>query len=465
MSIGIYEIAGLVLLFLLGIKMMGSPLTAVRGNGLSALGMLLAVVLVLWRSGIMNWQAVALALAVGTVGGVLLALRVSMIKMPQMVGLLNGLGGAASALVALAVLFDRYRELDLVNRLAGQLALVVGAVTFSGSLIASGKLERVIPQRPIGFRGEGALNLAVLILLAAGAATGVAAATGPALAASLAVTALSLYLGVVFALRIGGADMPVAISLLNSCSGLAAAICGFVVADPLLVAVGAIVGASGLLLTRIMCRAMNRSLAAVLAGRTTAGDARAAEDPEAVPAAAGEASRDADPAAILARARRVTIVPGYGMALAQAQAQVKAVYDCLTERGREVKFAIHPVAGRMPGHMNVLLAEVEIPYDRLVEMDEINPEFASTDVALIVGACDVVNPAAMTAEGTPLYGMPVLRADEAAAVIICNRDRMPGYSGVPNPLYDRPNAIFLAGDAAETLATLLAGIKELQPSV
>jgi len=460
MTFGIYEAAGIavILAVLAGIRLMSSVERAPLGNGLGAIAMLAAIALVLWHNGIVDAAGLYAAMAAGALIGALMALRVTMIRMPQMVALLNGLGGGASLLVALSVIFESHDAMDISARATGQLALIIGAVTLSGSLVAAGKLQGVLPQRPVRLRGAGILSF--LFLAALGALAVIASLAGAEKAAivSLAVLALALVFGVHFTLPIGGADMPVAISLLNSYSGLAASVCGFAINDILLVSIGAVVGAAGLILTRIMCRAMNRSLVDVLTGGTARVDTAAVKAEKSVdePTVEQDPPRETDPAALLASASSVIIIPGYGMALAQAQAQVRALYDLLESRGAAVRFAIHPVAGRMPGHMNVLLAEVDIPYDRLVEMEVINPDFASTDVALVVGACDVVNPAANTAEGTPIYGMPVLRAEDAKNVIVCNMDRRPGYSGVENTLYAMPKVRFVEGNAAETLESLIA---------
>ncbi len=461
MDMGIYEIAGLitVIVILIGIKLMSSPETAALGNRLGAISMLAAIVFVMWHNRILDGALLFAAMGIGALIGIVLAFRVAMIQMPQMVALLNGLGGGASMLVALVVIFEKHAEMDLYNRVAGQLALVVGAVTLSGSIIAAGKLQHVLPQKPVVIRGQSFISPLVLTALLALCVAGSVSGPRAAATAAITVTLLALAYGVLLTLPIGGADMPIAISLLNSYSGVAASICGFAISDVLLVAIGAIVGSAGLILTQIMCRAMNRTLGDILTGRTTvrgitpAPGSAACATPAPDPAQRGDSVLD--PVAILDEARSVIIIPGYGMAVAQAQPQVKALYDLLVSRGKDVRFAIHPVAGRMPGHMNVLLAEVDVPYEKLVEMDVINPEFASTDAVLIVGACDVVNPAANSAEGTPIYGMPILEADSARHVIVCNMDTRPGYSGVDNPLYTRSNTCLLMGDAVNTLQKML----------
>ncbi len=466
MDFGTYELisAAVVLVTLLGIRLLSSPRTSVAGNRLGALAMLFAIAAVLLHNDIIDMPLLIAGLLVGSVIGAALSVRVTMLKIPQFVALLNGLGGLASLLVALVVLFEQYDRLDGVNLLAGQLAIIVGGVTFSGSLVAAGKLDKRISQQPLVMRGHSALSLQLIIVMAVLAAAGPFEGRGESIVIAVAAALVSLAFGAIFAVRIGGADMPITISLLNSYSGLAASICGFAVNDYMLIAIGAIVGAAGLILTRIMCRAMNRSLMDILTGRTSyaKGTSAVASAPEEC-VGTGTLPRTQESveerlsriARTLDGADRVIFVPGYGMALSQAQGKVKELFDLLVGRGKDVRFAIHPVAGRMPGHMNVLLAEVDVPYDRLYELEDINPEFASTDVAVIVGACDVVNPSAITAEGTPIYGMPILLVHEAKNVVVCNLDTKPGYSGVDNPLYGRENTILMLGNAEETLTSII----------
>ncbi len=453
--IGTYEIFSIILsaLILAGIKLMSSPKTAVRGNQIGAVAMLAAIIIVLAYNQIIDMPLLWLAIFTGGVLGYIIAMRVKMIQMPQMVALLNGLGGGASALVALIETFERHQNMILFDRLTSQLALIVGAVTLSGSLVAAAKLDRRISQRPVLLPNHS--QIANMVLLITGLLVIVASFTNISgiIYVAIVTAILALAYGVLFAIRVGGADMPITISLLNSFSGLAGAICGLTIADPLLVAVGAIVGASGLILTQIMCNAMNRTLVEVLSGSYLNSRNQKQKIEAAEKILQDETSEivKRSPAELLGQAKKVIIVPGYGMAIGQAQSQVKSLYDTLESQGKEVKFAIHPVAGRMPGHMNVLLAEVDVPYDKLYEMDAINSEFATTDVAIVVGACDVVNPAANTAEGTPIYGMPILNVKEAKNVIVCNLDTKPGYSGVDNSLYDMPNVHLLLGNAAETV--------------
>lgn len=453
MNFSVYDAlsAVIILLIALNIRLMASPKTAVTGNRLGALAMCAAIAIVLVGGEIIDVPELIACLLGGGLIGLALALKVTTLQIPQFVALLNGLGGAASLLVSLALVFESGADIGFTNQLASFLAIAVGGVTFSGSVIAAAKLDGRMEQRPTVLRAHTALSILLIALCAAGIAAGLQfprhiAALAPAVAA------LSLLFGFIASIRIGGADMPVSISLLNSYSGLAASICGFAINDFLLVSVGAVVGAAGLILTKIMCKAMNRSLSDILTGGATRPGAHAREHEAATHDRRDK--KDIDHIDILRRAGKVIIVPGYGMAVSQAQWQVKALYDSLVSRGTDVKFAIHPVAGRMPGHMNVLLAEVDIPYEKLCEMDTINPEFGDTDVAIVIGACDVVNPAAISAEGTPIYGMPILMVHEAGHVIVCNKDTRPGYSGVDNPLYEKDNVVLLLDNAADSIETL-----------
>ncbi len=447
---------------ILGIRLMNSPETAVKGNLLGSICILGAIVLTLISNGIVGHKVLWLAMAIGGLIGYLLAVRVEMIQMPQLIALFNGLGGGASAVVALVILFGDHDNLSVISKLASSLALTIGGLTLSGSLIAAGKLAQKVPQRPVFLKGHRVLSISTLTI--AGLFALLTTAGPPSAGALIALLTflIALFFGLIFTIRIGGADMPITISLLNSLSGLAAAIAGFAVNNLLLVAVGAIVGVAGLMLTRIMCRAMNRTLAEVLAGETVVRpeeqtvSIKGNQTAEvAVHQAAGTLQERESIASMLRTAKKIVIAPGYGMAVAQAQRQVKQLSDELENLDKEVTFAIHPVAGRMPGHMNVLLAEVEVPYEKLVEMDDINPEFRQTDVVIVVGANDVVNPAASTAEGTPIYGMPILRVNEAKHVIVCNKDHQPGYAGVDNPLYQQENVTLLLGDGKETVSELI----------
>ncbi len=449
---------------LLGIRWMSQVRTAVRGNRLSALCMLTAVIIILLKEQVLDDVFIWTGLAVGLAAGIVLAKAVQMITMPQMVGLLNGLGGAASAVAAWLTIQNAAAH-NAFALITAALALCVGALTFSGSMVAAGKLQRLLPQKPFRLPLHQLWTAFSFILMPAGV---LLVWLVPSMRILFSIMALlsGLAFGLLFALPVGGADMPITISLLNSTSGVAAAIAGMAIGDVLLVSVGGIVGASGLLLTQIMCRAMNRRLSAILLGKGARpqGDRQAsANEPEAAaalqPGAPVSAAAVKDPSVWLSEASEVLIIPGYGMAMSQAQLLVKALHDALECKGKRVRFAIHPVAGRMPGHMNVLLAEVDIPYDKLYEMDDINPDMDKTDLAIVVGANDVINPAANSAEGTPIYGMPVLDVEKARRVIICNFDDKPGYAGVPNPLYqERQQVLLMFGDAKQSLQTLLDAV-------
>jgi len=454
-----YIICGvLAVAVLVGIAMMSKVKTAAAGNLLSACALAVAILVVLWRGALLSNIGLWVSMILGLGMGALLAYRVKMIQMPQMVALLNGLGGAASALVAIVSLMTEGSLIGAFAIITAVLALVIGMVTLSGSLVAAGKLAKLLPQRPVVLPAH-ALWIAITLILSL-AMVVLATVLGRPIVLIVSIAA-SLLFGVFFSIRVGGADMPITISLLNSLSGVAGAIAGMAIDEVLLVAVGGIVGASGLLLTQIMCKAMNRGLMDILLGKTSVA-AKPADAPAEAPveeAPAEEAAEEApqiDAAEVLRNAKNVIFVPGYGMALAQAQSNVKELADKLEARGAQVRYAIHPVAGRMPGHMNVLLCEVDVSYDQLYEMNDINDDFASCDLVIIVGANDVVNPAAGFAEGTPIYGMPVLKAADAPVVIVCNFDLKPGYAGVPNPLYTAKNAVLMLGDAQETVTSLSA---------
>ena len=476
----------LAVLVLAGISMMSKVKTAVAGNLLSALAMLCGIVATLFFAGVVSVWTIYVSILIGALIGSFLAIRVKMIQMPQTVALFNGLGGGASALVGMLSVqggpFVRFTAL---------LAVAVGMVTLVGSLVAAGKLHRILPQKPVVWKGHSLCTLLFLALTLGFVVSGIFA-QGNGLTVCLvgAFVSASLF-GLWFSLRVGGADMPITISLLNSLSGVAGAIAGMAIGDVFLVAVGGIVGASGLLLTQIMCRAMNRKLMRILTGGTAQPstqppvieeneelvqrimdlekkiqelEAMVADLEARVKALDGQlnaapAEEKPTAASVLSKAKDVIIVPGYGMALAQAQHQVRQLADKLESRGARVRFAIHPVAGRMPGHMNVLLAEADVDYEKLYEMDAINDDFKNADAVVVIGANDVLNPAARNAVGTPIYGMPVLNVDEAPEVIVCNFDLKPGYAGVENPLYSREKGVYLElGDAKETLLRLIANI-------
>ena len=463
------------LLVLAGLWMMSRVSSSVNGNRTSILAMILAILVAFWGHGMVPLLCTLFFILIGLVIGFMMARKVKMIEMPEMVGLLNGLGGGASALVGIVTLMgitspevsitsagmhaDSF-SLGAFESSTGVLAVIVGMITLVGSLIAAGKLHRVIDGRPKVIKNHS-LYLTIALALCAvffiwsffGVNDGNAAWI-----ICLSVLFAALF-GGLFTIRVGGADMPITISLLNSLSGVAGSIAGMAIGNVMLVAIGGIVGASGLLLTQIMCRAMNRSLGDILLGKTAALAGKKAAPKATAPAAAPAApaaKKEASLPEILHDAKKVIIVPGYGMALAQAQHQVKQLADTLRRNGAEVRFAIHPVAGRMPGHMNVLLAEADVPYDDLFEMERINDDFKDTDLVIVIGANDVLNPAAREAEGTPIYGMPVLNVDQAKHIVICNYDLKPGYAGVENPLYTRKEGVTMClGDAKETVADLV----------
>ena len=449
--------------FILALKFLASPRTARTGNLLGAAGMALVVAWTFFTTEGMleNWWIILVGGLIGSVAGVLGARRVPMTAMPQMVAIFNGAGGGAAALVAMAeFLRDAGGEasgelLPLPFIIATLLGAIIGSVSLTGSIVAWGKLQGVIAARPVKLPGQQVItSVLFLALLAIAVYIAVAVNSVPLF---LGFCGLALVLGVVLVMPIGGADMPVVISLLNSYTGIAVAATGFVLNNYALLIAGTLVGASGAILTQLMCRAMNRSLFNVLfAGFGTGGGAVAAgaEGEEEL----REISAD-DAAVLMAYGQRVIIVPGYGMAVAQAQGPVRELMDLLLARGVDVQFAIHPVAGRMPGHMNVLLAEANVPYDRLKEMDEINDDFGDTDVALIIGANDVVNPVARE-EGSPISGMPILNVDEAQNVIVLKRGRGAGFAGIPNPLFSNERTKMLFGDAKPSVEALVAGVKQ-----
>ena len=444
-------------LFILGLKRLSRPRTAVRGNQLGAAGMLVAVVVTLADNAIIGFGWIVGGLVLGTAVGALLAVRVQMTAMPELVALFNGFGGGASVLVASASYVEAADLATDSARLsaAAALASVIGAVTFTGSLIAFGKLREVL--RWSGFVGMR------FVSLAAAAAAGtfgilMVVDAGNALWLWLLV-AVGAVLGVLVVSAIGGADMPVVIALLNSLSGMAAVAAGFVLDNSLLIIAGSLVGASGLVLTQIMCVAMNRSLPAVMFQPPPSG----AGGPSADDVYAGKirSTSPDDVAMLLESAERVAIVPGYGLAVAQAQHAVRDLSRRLQDRGIEVVFGIHPVAGRMPGHMNVLLAEAEVSYERLLEMDDINPTFEQTDVTIVIGANDVVNPVARTDPNSPIAGMPILDVDKSGVVVVIKRSLSPGFAGIPNPLFAADNALMLFGDGREAIVEVSKALQQI----
>jgi NAD(P) transhydrogenase subunit beta len=453
-----YLVAGVCLV--IGIKRLSSPATARSGNVVAAVGMTIAVVFTLLSPEIDSYWLIAAGVAVGTVIGVASARLVKMTAMPQMVALFNGVGGGAAALIAAAE-FHRLAPAAghvLPEHMGAMLfSALIGSISFSGSMVAFAKLQELLPGRPIVFAGQQVVNG---VLFAGLVGLGVLAGSTEAGLWALLLVLGALLFGVLLVLPIGGADMPVVISLLNAFTGLAAASTGFVLENTALIIGGTLVGASGTLLTIMMGRAMNRSLANVLFG---AFGAAAAAGPAAA-AGSGEAKsyREVsaeDCAVMLAYASRVVIVPGYGLAVAQAQHNVRELADLLEKRGVDVKYAIHPVAGRMPGHMNVLLAEANVPYPQLYDMEDINPEFPRTDVALVIGANDVTNPAAREDPESPLYGMPILNVDASANVVVLKRSMNPGFAGIDNDLFYRPNTAMLFGDAKASVEKLIAAVK------
>ena len=458
-------------LFIIGLKMLNRADTARKGNGLSSVGMLIAIVATLLLKGV-QFQWILLGAVVGSSIGAVAARAVKMTSMPEMVGLFNGFGGLASMLVAWAE-FHKWRQIGwteyqallgagapdstVFTAVAIAFTAVVGAVTFSGSVVAFLKLSERITGKPILFKGQQVVNALILLgVLASGAAV-VVAPEGPwAYAAFAALMAIGLVLGVTSVIPIGGADMPVVISLLNSYSGVAAAAAGFIILNTGLIVAGCLVGASGIILTQIMCKAMNRSLANVLFSGFGSGEGGggSAVTGEAKPISAEDAYY------VLEAARSVVFVPGYGMAVAQAQHGVRELGALLEKNGAEVKYCIHPVAGRMPGHMNVLLAEANVPYEQLVEPGDVNPIIGTEDVAIVIGANDVVNPAAKEDSSSPLYGMPIINVDEARTCIVLKRSMRAGFAGVENPLFFKENTRMLFGDAKQSVSALVAAFKE-----
>jgi H+-translocating NAD(P) transhydrogenase subunit beta len=462
-----YNLANLLYLitivaFILALHYLSSPAHARRGNQIGAAGMLVAIVVTWIRIGSTSWWAIAIAMLIGGAFGAVAARKVRMTAMPQMVALFNGVGGGAAALIALAEL---HRVLPAPGAPKADISIgivlsaLIGSISFSGSMVAFAKLQELIGGRPITYAGQQFVNGA-LFLGALGC--GIALVAGVQDEWLLWVTiAASLCFGVLFVLPIGGADMPVVISLLNAFTGLAVALGGFELENNVLIVAGMLVGASGTLLTLMMARAMNRSVANVLFGafgqiQESGAAAAAGTDGGTVRSASAE-----DVAVMLAYAHKVVFVPGYGLAVAQAQHDLHQLADQLEAKGVEVSYAIHPVAGRMPGHMNVLLAEANVPYDELHELDEANGEFPRTDVVVVVGANDVVNPDARNNQGSPIYGMPILNVDDAQAVVVLKRSMNPGFAGIENPLFYNPKTVMLFGDAKDSVDKLIADVKSL----
>ncbi|HEX7038076.1 MAG TPA: NAD(P)(+) transhydrogenase (Re/Si-specific) subunit beta [Pseudomonadales bacterium] len=437
-------------LFIYGLKLMSSPATAVRGNLLSAVGMFIAVAFTLFSRDIVEFQWIVLGILVGSVIGVVAAKKVAMTAMPEMVALFNGSGGLSSLLVGWAAL--QVGDVSTFEVVTVILSILIGGVTFSGSVVAWGKLSETFTSRAVVFNAQRIVNALMLVaLIVCSVIFGLDPSFGsPWL---IAVIVLSLVFGVMAVLPIGGADMPVVISLLNSYSGLAACAAGFAIHNNILIVAGALVGAAGIILTNIMCKAMNRSLANVLFSGFGAVKTATKVEGEVKPITPEDAYL------ILEAASSVTFVPGYGMAVAQAQHVVRELGELLEQNGAEVTYAIHPVAGRMPGHMNVLLAEANVPYDQLVEMDDINPRMSNIDVAVVIGANDVVNPAAREDENSPIYGMPIINVDQARTVFVLKRSMASGFSGVDNPLFFGENTRMLFGDAKQSISALIGEFK------
>jgi NAD(P) transhydrogenase subunit beta len=447
------------ILFIVGLKQLGSPATARNGNRMSALAMLVAIVATVVGNDIASWEFILAGAIVGSAIGAFSARKVAMTSMPQLVAIFNGFGGAASAVIAAAELI---RLIDDGSYIAKDVSItimasvIVGGVTLTGSFIAYGKLQGIAPTRPILLPIRNVINVALLIGMIAST---VWLVIEPSMTAFMIAGAIALALGILVVIPIGGADMPVVIALLNSYSGIAGAATGFVLGNTILIIAGSLVGASGLILTRIMTKAMNRSLANVMLGGFGVEDGAAAgggDDNRPVTSIQAE-----DAAMMLAYAQSVIFVPGYGLAVAQAQHQVRELADLLKEKGISVRYAIHPVAGRMPGHMNVLLAEANVPYDELKDLDEINSEFQRTDVAVVIGANDVTNPSARTDKSSPIYGMPILNVDAAQSVIMMKRGMSSGFAGVQNELFFLDKTQMLFGDAKDSVEKITAEVKDL----
>ncbi len=455
-------------LFIFGLKGLSHPRTAVRGNLLGALGMLIAIVVTLFEGDIIDYKTIFIGFVIGGAIGAILAIKIKMTAMPQLVGLYNGFGGGASVLVAGAALLEVLNKAQGGDSVAQSLLTnpeftistaasgIIGAVTFWGSLVAFGKLQGLVTEKPVRYSGE---QIVKILLLAGSIFFGYMIVARPELTMNYwYMVAIASVLGILLVVPIGGADMPVVIALLNSYSGLAAAATGFVLLNNVLIIAGSLVGASGIILTNIMCKAMNRSLLNVLFGGF--GEVQETAKEGDIYAGKVKATSPEEVAMLLESARKVVIVPGYGMAVAQAQHAVRDLFNLLESRGVDVEFAIHPVAGRMPGHMNVLLAEADIPYDKLKEMDEINPQMEQVDVAIVLGANDVVNPVAKTDPNSPIAGMPIIEVDKAKTVVVIKRSLSPGFAGIPNPLFALDNTLMLFGDGKQMVQEIINALKE-----
>ena len=447
--------------FILGLRYLSSPKTARMGNRISMAGMAIAIIATLTQ-GIVGWWEVGIGMLIGAAIGIYSARVVKMTAMPQMVAAFNGMGGGAAAMVALGDILRVLRangSVPLDQGIPIVLSCAIGSISFAGSIIAFLKLQEVMTGRPIQYPGQQVIN-ALIALIVVASAVAVCANYQPELSFYIEL-ASALLLGVLFVLPIGGADMPVVISLLNAFTGLAAAMTGFVLSNNVLIISGALVGASGTLLTVLMGKAMNRSLTNVLFGAFGKIHAGAGGPVAAAGGGAVRAGSADDIGTMLAYAKEVIIVPGYGMAVAQAQHSVRELANQLEKKGVQVKYAIHPVAGRMPGHMNVLLAEANVPYNELFDMDDINPQFPRADVALVIGANDVTNPAARNVATSPIYGMPILDVDKAQNIVVLKRSMNPGFAGIDNPLYENPKTMMLFGDAKKSIDELTSVVKGL----
>jgi len=442
--------------FILGLRQLSHPRTALKGNRTASIGMLLAIVATLLNNQILDFQSIFIAILIGSAIGAILAKRVEMTSMPQLVALFNGFGGAASLLVATAEFYRGGAFATFVFFII-TLSVLIGSVTFSGSFIAFLKLQGIMRGSPIQFKGQHVFNglLVVLVILSS-----VYGLIDPSQLTSmfLIIIGISLLLGILFVLPIGGADMPVVISLLNSFSGLAACATGFVIQNDALIISGSLVGASGIILTDIMCKGMNRTIWNVLFAGVGSTDSNT-DNLQVDPMKSIKSYEPEDTVVIFENAKQVVIVPGYGLAVAQAQHMVHELQKLLEGKGVVVKYAIHPVAGRMPGHMNVLLAEANIPYDSLYDLDQINPEFEETDVTLVIGANDVVNPAARHDTNSPIFGMPILDVDKSQTVFVLKRSMNPGFAGIENELFYKDNTIMIFGDAKDTVSKLVSELK------
>ena len=442
--------------FILGLKQLSHPRTAPKGNRTASIGMLLAIVATLLNNQILDFQSIFIAILIGSAIGAILAKRVEMTSMPQLVALFNGFGGAASLLVATAE-FYRADLLPIFIFFIITLSILIGSVTFSGSFIAFLKLQGIMRGSPVQFKGQHIFNGLLVLLIIFSSVYG---HLNPLQTNNmfLITIGVSLLLGILFVLPIGGADMPVVISLLNSFSGLAACATGFVIQNDALIISGSLVGASGIILTDIMCKGMNRTIWNVLFAGVGSTDVNI-DSTQLDPMKSIKSYEPEDTVVIFENAKQVVIVPGYGLAVAQAQHMVHELQKLLEQKGVSVKYAIHPVAGRMPGHMNVLLAEANVPYDSLYDLDQINPEFEETDVTLVIGANDVVNPAARHDTNSPIFGMPILDVDKSQTVFVLKRSMNPGFAGIENELFYKDNTIMIFGDAKDTVSKLVSELK------